>query len=793
VVRTANSLSPRTWLVGLLLACCLATPVHGQQSGQIIGSVRDQAGDPLPGVSVTVSGPQSRATSTDSSGVFEIGNLPAGTYQVSASSSGFATVHRNVRLEPAESLSLSVTLQVALLEQVLVTATKAGAADVQAVPIAVSALSNHELTRLPLRSLDQVAPSLPSVTFTQNSTFGQLSIRGIGGTIVNAGGDPSSALYVDGVYLARPAMTFIDFLDLDRVEALRGPQGTLYGRNAVGGAIHLISKAPTNDLDASVRVTAGNLAAVRTDARVSGPLKRDRVMGSVAFAKGIRDGYVRDLDHPDHRLGVDDVTAARGQLRAIFNPRNDLLISADVSDQSGTPLTYNKVLEVKPGFQVNNPPSLYDVRTSTPASAQVLQSGASVRFISALTPSTTFVSLTAFRQLDNEYLVDADITELDLFDAHIHERQHQWSEEATLTHRQRRITSIVGTFLFAERDNQRIEADLLQAGTRTFLDPRVDASSVAAFGQTTIDVTSALSATAGVRYSRERKTIDNVGARYTLDGMQLLPDSGYAYTDAILHGAWTPKFGVELKLPRQSIAYVSATKGFKSGGFNASSTQAGRGFAPEWAWNYEGGIKTPLLNGRARLNVAAFDMKYTNLQVQTPIGIGVFDIRNAAAATITGVELESTVQLGRGFEAGGHVSSLDATYDQYVAVGMGGIVEDVAGRRLNNAPRWSGRLWTEWTGTLTATHQLSLAIDATAQSTVYYTPFNDTIQRQLPYGLVGARAEYGPTHKHWSIDAYVKNLTGTEYVMATFATSPAAYGGRPGASREIGVQFVVRK
>jgi iron complex outermembrane receptor protein len=598
---------------------------------------------------------------------------------------------------------------------------------------------------------------------------------------------------VDGVYLARPAMAFIDFLDLDRVEALRGPQGTLYGRNAVGGAVHLISKPPTNDLEGSLRVTAGNLGEVRTDARLSGPLKSERLLGSVAFAKGIRDGYVRDLDHPDHRLGADDVTAGRGQVRIILNPRNDLLIASDVGNQSGTPLTYNKVLEVKPGFQVNNPSSLYDVRTSTAASARVRQSGTSVRFTSALTPSTTLVSLTAFRRLDNEYLVDADITELDLFTAHIDERQHQWSEEATITDRRRRITSIAGTFLFTEHDHQRIDADLLQAGTRTVLDPHVDAGSAAVFGQSTIEVTSRLSASVGVRYSRERKTIENAGGRYVLDGMQVIPGSDYRYTDAILHTAWTPKFGVELELPRQSTAYVSATRGFKSGGFNASSTQAGRGFAPEWVWNYEGGIKTQFMNGRARVNAAAFDMKYTNLQVQTPIGIGVFDIRNAAAATITGVEVEGTVQLGHGFGAGGHLTSLDATYDQYIAVGMGGTVGDVAGHRLNNAPQWSGRIWTEWTGTVRAAHQVSLAIDTTAQSTVYYTPFNDTIQRQLPYGLLGARAEYGPVHGRWSINAYAKNLTGTEYVMATFATSPAAYGGRPGASREVGVQFVLRK
>ena len=525
LARTVSPSSPRRWLVGTLLACWLSNPVQGQESGLVGGSVRDQTGGLLAGVSIALRGPVTLETTTDSSGAFAFRNLPPGTYELSATAIGFESAHRSVRLEPAATLSISLTLQVALLEQVVVTAAKTGAVDVQAVPIAISALSSQELTRLPTRTLEQVAPALPSVTFTQNTTFGQLSIRGIGSTTVNAGSDPSSALYVDGVYLARPAMTFIDFLDLERVEVLRGPQGTLYGRNALGGAMHLISKPPTNDVEASVRVTGGNLGEVRADGRLSGRLRRARLMGSVAFAKGVRDGYVRDIDHPDHRLGGDDITAARGQLRAIINSHNDVWISSDVSDQSGTPLTYNKVLAVKPGFQVNNPPGLYDVRTSTRASARVRQSGASVRFSSALTPSTTLVSLTAFRHLDNEYLVDADITELDLLSAHVHERQHQWSEEATITDRRRRLTSIAGTFLFTERDHQRVDADQPQAGTRSLLDPRVDASSVAVFGQTTIDVTSTLSGTAGVRYSRERKTIDNLGGRYTLDGLRLIPGS----------------------------------------------------------------------------------------------------------------------------------------------------------------------------------------------------------------------------------------------------------------------------
>jgi iron complex outermembrane receptor protein len=329
---------------------------------------------------------------------------------------------------------------------------------------------------------------------------------------------------------------------------------------------------------------------------------------------------------------------------------------------------------------------------------------------------------------------------------------------------------------------------------QVFLDPRVDSTSVAVFGQTTFDLASWLSGTIGLRYTREQKTIDNVGGHDPFDTPKTpIPGSAYSYADSIVHIAWTPKFGVELKLPRRSIAYASVTKGFKSGGFNLSSTQPGRGFAPEWAWSYEGGLKTTLMNGRARVNAAVFEMDYTNLQVQTPIGIGVFDIRNAAAATIRGVEVEGAARLGRGFDAGGHVTWLDATYDRYVAVAVGGVVGDVAGHRLNNAPEWAGRLWVEWKGRLASTDMLSLTVDATAQSTVFYTPFNDDLQRQLPYALVGARAEYGPAHRRWSINVYARNALGADYIMATFATSPAAYGGRPGAPTQFGVQMELRR
>jgi iron complex outermembrane recepter protein len=782
-------------VIGAVLALLCAPASAGAQStGEVSGSIYDQTGAPLSGVRVAIQGVTDQRAETSAAGQFSFQDLPIGDYEISAELSGFERARRALRVQAGDRVTVSFTLLIAIVEGTIVTAAKAGERDVHTIPMAISAVSNAELVRLGTQTVGEAASLAPSTTFSQNTGFGQLTIRGIGANVLYAGSDPSSALYLDGVYLARPAMAFVQLLDLDRIELLRGPQGTLYGRNAVGGAMNLIPKPPTNDFQASADLTAGNFAALRAAARASGPLKRDRVMGTVAFTRGVRDGYVRDFEHPDHPLGGDDVTAARGQLRVVFDPRTNLLLSSDVDHQGGTPLTFNKVLAVKPGFHVDNPQDLHDVRASALARNRTLNYGASARLTTALTPSTTLVSLTAFRKLDFEFFVDADITELDLLTTHQQEWQHQLSEEITLSHQQSRLTWVGGVFLFHEFDHQSFWVDQPAAEFQVRLDPRVDATSRAVFGQATVGLTSRLSATAGARYTHEGKDIDNAGGRYSLAAPNLaVRGSTYGYSDSITHSEWTPKVGLELKLPNGMLAYVSATRGFKSGGFNPSSTVAGRGYAPEFAWSYEGGWKGTLMNARSRFAVSAFVMDYTDLQVQTPIGIGIFDIRNAAAATIRGVEAENTSRIGRGIEAGGHVTWLNATYDRYIAVANNGVTGDVAGNRLNNAPEWAGRLWIEWSGNVGQSRRLSFAADATAQSTVYYTPFNDNIQRQRPYGLLGARVDYGPSHRRWAVGAYARNLTNADYITATFGTPPTAFGGRPGPSRQFSVEFTVRR
>ena len=210
------------------------------------------------------------------------------------------------------------------------TATKTGAADIQSTPIAVTVLPGRTLEQLGIQTVEGLAGVVPAVTISQHTGAAQVTIRGIGtqqhgrrcrSQLHRSSRRRLSRTPRDGVHA--------DFLNVERVEVLRGPQGTLYGRNSVGGTINIVTRQPTNTLETSVRLTAGNYDKLRAEGAVSGPLIKNKVMGNFAFLRGTREGFVNDLDHPDHSLGSEDTWAGRGQLRVVFGTHSELLLSGD--------------------------------------------------------------------------------------------------------------------------------------------------------------------------------------------------------------------------------------------------------------------------------------------------------------------------------------------------------------------------------------------------------------------------------------------------------------------------------
>jgi iron complex outermembrane receptor protein len=788
-------LSLRSFICAGLLAAGVDA-ASAQSVGQLAGVVRDATGSVLPGVTVTVAGPAltaPRTVVTDDRGRYVLDSLPAGHYLVTAALTGFEPRTTEVDVEGA-SATLDLVLAVSSFsERMTVTATKTGAADIQATPIAVTVLPASTLEQLGLQTVEGLAGVVPGVTISQHTGAAQVTIRGIGTNSTVAGADPSSTVHLDGVYLGRPVMVLMDFLNVERVEVLRGPQGTLYGRNSVGGTINIVTRQPVNTLETSVRLTAGNYDKLRAEGAVSGPLIRNKVMGNFAFLRGTRDGFVKDLNHPAHSLGSEDSWAGRGQLRVVFAAQSELLLSGDYGRFEGVPLTYAKPIVAKPGFSFDNPSSLWAVRTSHLASGNNIQQGAAAKLVVRLNAATTLTSLTAYRKSNYRFFIDSDATELPVLTSDVPDLQHQASQEVTLAQHTSKLIWVAGAFFLRDHNEGQVEITVYPRGTQTRPFATIRGEASAMFGQATYRLLRRVSLTGGVRYTDEQKDLENTGGEYVI-GTAILnnPASFYDFFDRAAYHAWTPKGSIEVQASRDTFVYFSATRGFKSGGFNITAQEPGKAFGPEFAWSYEGGLKRTMADGRVRANTAMFYTAYRDLQVQSFVRPAVIDISNAGAASITGLEVEVAATAGHGVRFAGNVSWLEATYDRYLARAVGGTTFDAAGNRLNNAPEWSGSGSAVYEFATGRTGMASLRGDVSWQSRVFFTPLNDAVETQHAYGLVHLRAGFEPRSHRWEMAIYVRNLTNTEYITGTANVPLTAITGRPGEPRHWATQFTVR-
>ena len=484
--------------IGCLMA--LGTVVaSAQTTGRLTGVVRDTTGGVLSAATVTITCAGSvspRTVITDAHGRYEVDNLPRGRCLIEAALSGFESPTTAIDLDAGEATRDFELAVSALSERVTVTATKTGAADVQSTPVAITVLPARTLEQMGVRTVEGLGGMVPSVTMSMHAAGAQVTIRGIGSAVV--GGDPSSTIHLDGVYLGRPAMVFADFLNVERVEVLRGPQGMLYGRNSVGGTINIVTRQPGNTLETSMRLGVGNYDSLRVEGAVSGPLVENKVMGSFAFLRSSREGFVRDLDHPDDSLSSEDTWAGRGQLRVVFMPGGELLLSGDYGRFDGIPLTHAKPIAAKPGYSFDNPGSLWTVRTSHPTSGRNRQQGASARLVVPLSAATTLTSLTAYRESNYRFFIDADATELTEQTTDAPDFQRQVSQELTLVRRTPKLTWIGGAFFFADNDEQKVEVTVYpQVQIRPFT--KIGVNAWALFGQATYHVSRRMSLTGGDR------------------------------------------------------------------------------------------------------------------------------------------------------------------------------------------------------------------------------------------------------------------------------------------------------
>ena len=298
----------------------------------------------------------------------------------------------------------------------------------------------------------------------------------------------------------------------------------------------------------------------------------------------------------------------------------------------------------------------------------------------------------------------------------------------------------------------------------------------------------------GLRYTDEQKDLDNTGGVYRLGTAALAaPGSFYAVVDEATYHAWTPKIGIQSQASGSTFVYVSATRGFKSGGFNPTSMQPGLAFGPEFAWSYEAGLKQAMGGGRVRVNAAA-----------TTVIIGIYRCRRSfvplcsTSATLHRRPFgasKSRWLRRQGAACSSRATSRGSTRPTAATSPSGppSVTRNAAGNRLNNAPEWSGS--GSAVGAFAAGRSLTATLrgDVSWQSRVFFTPFNDAIETQAAYGLVHLRAGFEPRGRRWEMAVFVHNAGNTEYITGTANVPLPAFTARPGSPRQWGTQFTLRR
>lgn len=705
------------------------------------------------------------------------------------------------------------------------------------VPVAVTALSSDQLAKQQAVDLSGVQGSIPNVNLVQgrgSTSNANIFIRGIGQPDALQTFDPAVGVYVDGVYMSRIQGALFNLFDVDHIEVLRGPQGTLYGKNTIGGAVNVVSRKPdTQDLHASGSFTYGSYDQILVNGYVSAPLVRDKLALSLAGVYDKRDGTVTDpltgRDYNDR-----DTIAGRGILRFTPSDTVELILSGDYTRQRTAPtlgyataplinadLVTGAVTVVKPAYPYG--PYAYRASTSlAPGQGQRLDHwGVSLTANIELNDAFSLTSITAYRKLRPDYYIDFDATELEVADAFVGVNQHQFSQELQLKYASGPLNGVFGLYYMNERVRSHQESYddnyLRVLGTPVpftrYIDDNQSTKSYAAFGQLTYAFTDKLSLTGGLRYTKERKeyfrttTTDLAG---TISPPFIFPDSlpaPYNDLDHVDFDAWTPSATLSFKPTRDTLLYASASRGFKSGGFNgrvnslADVTREQDGvtvvvpyFQPETVWTYEAGAKGNFLGGRVQLSADVFYSDYKDFQARvgggtTGVTGGSFPVINAGKLRIWGIEAEMTVRPTRDWTIRQSFGYLDAKYLEFddgrraPAFSCNPTGEEITCQPAF-APPITYSLASDYAIPLGSAGSLTLGGDLRVVDKQYLSVDNRPNLREDGYMLLNAYVQYDAPGGKYYVRGGVKNLTKSVYLtdaqeFSSVGNIQTAYYGDP--------------
>lgn len=701
---------------------------------------------------------------------------------------GQKTFQRILLAAAVSAAALNASAQ-AVLEEVVVTAQHREES-LQDVPIAITAIGSEELRAADISDINAISlrtPGFSMGTFTPAQP--QLFIRGVGSNADGASEDQSVVVFLDGVYLGRTAGQAFDLYDLERVEVLRGPQGTLYGKNAAGGALNIITQKPTDEFEGGVEVSAGDLGYFSTRAKVSGPLG-DNTAGKLSMSYKERDGYVESLVADLDDFNAYDNIALRGQLLTRPTDTLELLFTADYSEDSrvgpgrniGDAFLQEQIVAAGP-FD----PDFYDNLLEREPNSDIETWGLSLQADWDIGEGT-LTSITAYRETDADvfdiaFSADFDYQGLATLDNTVAEVGKQFTQELRYaTDLTSDLFLQTGVYYLNEQVDRKESLDIVCGALcglppgfafplpQSSADQSNETDSYGVFAQAIWTVTERLDLTLGARYTYEEKEASNIGS----------PDGAFAILepyDVTMSDSWsafTPKVAVNYVVSDALSAYATVSTGFKSGGYQGlapTAVAASTPFDEETVTNYEIGLKGTLLDETLRLNVAAFNMDYEDLQVlvltTTPEGLpGPQLTANAGEADIQGVELEAQWLLGSYFQLMGTYAYLDTEYTD-----LDGNLAVSEGNALRNAPEHAYSLSAIFDYPV-ANGAINARADYTYKDDAYQDIENQDAAKMFSYDVLNLRLAYAPDSAKWEVAGWLKNALDEEYLLHNSVLNP---------------------
>ncbi len=699
------------------------------------------------------------------------------------------------------------------LEEIVVTAQKREQ-NQQQVPVAITSYSSIELEQKAINTIVDLEKSSPNTQFrasrATNSTL-TAYIRGVGQQDPLWGFEPGVGVYVDDIYYARPQAAVMDVFDVERIEVLRGPQGTLYGKNTVGGAIKYITKKMTGDATVKASLAAGTFG--QQDLTLSGqlPLIEDKLYVGAAISNMTRDGYGTVDTGYDIATGTfnsseenynKDVSVAR--ISVEYTPTEALFFrfAMDKTDDDsnqicGTQSTQTTLTHPATGelFLASGDP--YDSACGTTHKSNVENEGFSFTAQYDISEQLALKYVYADREGETQQFIDFEATPLDSFDVPASYSDEQQSHELQVNYDTERLSLVGGVYYF--EGNSAGSFDVVLNGA-PFMDGShlglgiggdVDTESLSFYLNGSYSLTDTLTLTAGIRSTEDDKNSNIQRLLYnTVNSFPYSTNQGSAFTfgnpaddvqlatftdisDADADNSWSeisPSAKLDWRMNDDVMFYVSYSEGFKSGGFdmrgNASTNpNVANGYDPETVETWEAGVKSQLMNDRLRLNFTVFDMDYTDMQltVQTAQPAPIFfssDVVNAGTAEIKGAELEVLAQLSEGLSATLAVGHMNAELIEVISAG----VDVSATWEMLNAPNWTGQLGFSYDMDLGDAG--SLVLNTAASYRDASRNFNNTTcscDQDKSYTLVDIGANWYSAEGNWSASLYVKNLGDEEY------------------------------